>query len=61
MDYNDLSLVKFFFKHLTRYLKKQRGLFVLIDPYILENIRNAEGEIIHTYNNEKLDCIRCIV
>ena len=45
MDYNDLSLVKFFFKHLTRYLKKQRGLFVLIDPYILENIRNAEGKL----------------
>ena len=45
MDYSNIKLVHFFFKSLTEYLK-QNCLFVLVDPYILENLRNADGEIL---------------
>ena len=51
MDYSNIKLVHFFFKSLTEYLKKQNCLFVLVDPYILENLRNADGEILKSYDN----------
>ena len=35
-------------------MKKHRGLYVLTDPYILENIRNAQGEILESNNNKPL-------
>ena len=44
MDYSNIELVHFFFKSLTSYLK-HNCLYVLVDPYILENLRNADGEI----------------
>ncbi len=46
MDYTNQSLVAFFFKSLTSYLKKQNCLYVLVDPYLIENLRNADGEIV---------------
>lgn len=51
MDYRNLTLVRFFFKSLTDYLKKRNCLYVLVDPYLLENLRNAEGEIIESFDN----------
>ena len=51
MDYNNQSLVRFFFKSLTDYLKKRNCLYVLVDPYLLENLRNADGEIIESFDN----------
>lgn len=51
MDYSNIKLVHFFFKSLTDYLKKHNCLFVLVDPYILENLRNADGEILESYDN----------
>lgn len=51
MDYSNIELVHFFFKSLTAYLKKHNCLFVLVDPYILENLRNADGEILESYDN----------
>ncbi|MCQ9278293.1 aminoacyltransferase [Staphylococcus borealis] len=51
MDYSNIELVHFFFKSLTRYLKKHNCLYVLVDPYILENLRNADGEILESYDN----------
>ncbi|EHJ07306.1 aminoacyltransferase [Staphylococcus simiae] len=51
MDYSDQALVRFFFKSLTAYLKKQNCLYVLVDPYLLENLRTADGEIIKSYDN----------
>ena len=51
MDFKNLSLVRFFFKSLTSYLKKHNCLYVLVDPYILENVRNADGEILTSYDN----------
>lgn len=54
MNYTDVELVTFFFKHLTKYLKQNNCLFVLVDPYIIENIRNHDGEILKSYNNQQL-------
>lgn len=54
LDFSDYQLVRFFYKSLTKYLKKHRCLYVLTDPYILENIRNAQGEILESYNNKPL-------
>lgn len=51
MDYSNIELVHFFFKSLTSYLKKHNCLYVLVDPYILENLRNADGEILESYDN----------
>lgn len=46
MDYTHKELVDFFYTNLAAYLKKRRGLYVLVDPHILANYRNHEGEII---------------
>ncbi|PTF36580.1 aminoacyltransferase [Staphylococcus cohnii] len=54
LDFSDYQLVRFFYKNLTKYLKKHRGLYVLTDPYTLENIRNSQGEILESYNNKPL-------
>lgn len=54
MDYSNIKLVHFFFKSLTEYLKKQKCLYVLVDPYILENIRNADGEILKSFDNRAI-------
>ncbi|EKU50108.1 aminoacyltransferase [Staphylococcus massiliensis] len=51
MDYTNIPLVEFFFKELTAYLKRLNALFVLVDPYELENYRNTEGEIIESFDN----------
>ncbi|MCD8916211.1 aminoacyltransferase [Staphylococcus simulans] len=54
MDFNDLKLVEYFFASLTLYLKKQNALYVLVDPYVLASVREADGEIIESYNNHAL-------
>ncbi|MCQ9279099.1 aminoacyltransferase [Staphylococcus borealis] len=53
MDYSNLSLVEFFFRKLTHYVRMRRGVFILVDPYVLENIRSADGEIIEHFNNKQ--------
>ncbi|AGC91649.1 aminoacyltransferase [Staphylococcus warneri] len=54
LDFNNLELVKCFFKGLTTYLQKKRALFASIDPYILENVRNTAGDIVTPINNKEL-------
>ena len=49
-----MSLVDFYFSELTKYLKQHNCLYVLLDPYILENLRNADGEIKKSYDNRML-------
>lgn len=31
----------------------RRGVFILVDPYVLENIRSVDGEIIEHFNNKQ--------
>lgn len=54
MDYKDLNLVRFFFEQLNTYLKKQKCIYVLVDPYTLQNIRDSKGNIITAYDNKLL-------
>lgn len=54
MDYKNTALVEFFFAHLTKYLKRRRCLYVLTDPYLVENVRNARGEILHSNDNRSV-------
>lgn len=54
MDYKDLNLVRFFFEQLNIYLKKQKCIYVLVDPYTLQNIRDSKGNIITAYDNKLL-------
>lgn len=60
LDYSDITLVNFFFKSLATYLKQHNCLYVLLDPCILENLRNAFGSIldlaaaIYIYNDYEL-------
>ena len=54
LDFNNEKLVECFFTGLTRYLKRHKGLFVLVDPYILESNRDADGRILKSYDNSNL-------
>lgn len=46
MVYKNKALVQLFYSELAKYLKKRNGLFVLVDPHIIANYRNHEGEVI---------------
>ncbi|MBA8774139.1 peptidoglycan bridge formation glycyltransferase FemA/FemB family protein [Staphylococcus schleiferi subsp. coagulans] len=52
MDFHNTELVTFFFENLTQYLKKQNCLFTLVDPYMVINEYNADGEIIVSHHYE---------
>ncbi|HJF66675.1 MAG TPA: aminoacyltransferase [Staphylococcus kloosii] len=54
LDYQNKEVVQCFFKGLTKYLKKQKTLFVSVDPYIIENMRDADGEVLKSHDNTKL-------
>lgn len=54
LDFNNEELVSFFFENLTKYLKKQRCLYVLVDPYIVINKYEADGNKINEYEHHKL-------
>lgn len=54
LDFSNQSLVKCFFEGLKKYIKKQKALYILVDPYILENIRDSEGNVLETYDNTRL-------
>ncbi|WP_049409796.1 peptidoglycan bridge formation glycyltransferase FemA/FemB family protein [Staphylococcus pettenkoferi] len=54
MDYTNIELVDFYFRSLTDYLKKHNCLYVRVDPYILENLHTADGEIIKSYDRRML-------
>ncbi|MCO0860445.1 aminoacyltransferase [Staphylococcus pasteuri] len=54
LDYDNLSLLNYFFENLKVYTWKHKGVYVLVDPYIIENIRNPDGKIIKHYNNEQI-------
>lgn len=54
LDFNNQALVTCFFAGLKKYVKQHRGLFILVDPYVIENIRNPEGDIITSYDNKQL-------
>lgn len=48
-DHHDKTLVDFFYTHLTAYLKKHKGLFVLVDPYITRNHLDGDGYVTESF------------
>ncbi|MGV3244333.1 aminoacyltransferase [Staphylococcus sp. 11261D007BR] len=48
MDFDNTPLVHFFFKSLTSYLKRHKGLYVRVDPYAIQHVRGQDGHIITT-------------
>ena len=54
IDYNDFELLKEFTNELKKYIKKEKGIFVKIDPYVEYQERDNNGEIVKNgYNNKK--------
>lgn len=52
IDFENKELVHFFFHELEKYIKKYKGLFLRVDPYLPLLKRNHDGEVIERYNNE---------
>ena len=54
LDYNDFELLKEFTTELKKYIKKEKGIFVKIDPYVEYQERDNNGQIVENgYNNKK--------
>lgn len=54
-NYNDLSLLEEFTKHLKKYAKKKKAIFIKIDPDIKRHDLDIDGNIINKdQNNYKL-------
>ena len=54
LDFNDIKLVRFFFEKLEKYVRKHHGIYILADPYLIENKRDYEGKIIKQYDNTEV-------
>jgi len=54
IDYNDKELLKEFTIALKKYVKKEKGIFVKIDPYVEYQEHDNDGKVIEDgYNNKK--------
>lgn len=54
IDYNNKEILKEFTNQLKDYIKKEKGIFVKIDPYVEYQERDNNGEIIEDgYNNKE--------
>lgn len=52
MDYKDTNLLKFFVSKIKNYIKKNNGFILRIDPYIIKQQRDIDGNIVENgYNN----------
>ena len=50
IDYNNKELVKFYTDNLKKYAKKNKCMFIRLDPNVIYRLRDANGEI---YNDDK--------
>ena len=54
LDFNDEELLTTFTKNIKDYIKKKKGYVLRIDPYVLYQQRNLDGEIVEGgWNNKK--------
>lgn len=54
LDFNDENILSIFTKNIKDYIKKQKGYVLRIDPYVLYQQRNLDGEIVKDgWNNKK--------
>ena len=45
VDYNDFELLKFFTDEVKKYIKKNKGFMLTIDPNVIYRVRTSDGEI----------------
>lgn len=54
VDYHDKELLSFFTKELKKYIKKQGGFVLTIDPNVIYRVRTSDGDILSdSYTNEE--------
>ena len=53
LDYDDKKLLKEWTTELKKYVKKQKGIFVKIDPYVSYQERDNNGNIVENGKNNK--------
>ncbi|MDD3241475.1 MAG: peptidoglycan bridge formation glycyltransferase FemA/FemB family protein [Bacilli bacterium] len=54
IDFDNLELLKEFTKEIVNYAKKNKGIFIKLDPYIMYKERDIDGNIVNDgVNNEK--------
>lgn len=51
IDYNDIELIKSYTIRLKRLLKKQKFIFIKIDPYVLHRTLDRNGNVIKEHNS----------
>lgn len=54
IDYNDLEFVNIFTKEVIKYVKKNRGIFLKINPYVEFQKRDIDGNIMDNNSNQKI-------
>lgn len=54
LDYSDEAVFSAFFDGLTKYLKPKKALYLRVDPYVVINERNHEGEITQSMENDSI-------
>ena len=53
IDYDNLELLKFFTEEVKKYAKKEKAIFIKIDPYVSYQERDLEGKIVEDGKNNK--------
>ncbi|MGI6329524.1 MAG: lipid II:glycine glycyltransferase FemX [Bacilli bacterium] len=54
VDFNDYILLRNFTAHLQKFLYKQGFIYLKIDPYVINTVRNKEGQVIEEKNENAL-------
>lgn len=54
LDYTDKKLLTFFVENTKRYLKQNHGIFLKIDPNVIYQSRDINGELTNEINNKKI-------
>ena len=54
LDYSNKELLSFFTKEITRYLKKNGGMSLTIDPNVIYRVRSGDGEVIDKDKNDEV-------
>lgn len=53
IDYQDKILLKQFTKELKKFCRKEKGIFVILDPYILYKERDQDGDLVENGFNQE--------
>ena len=55
LDYNDTNFLRNFVEEIKKYVKKNKGIFIKINPYVEYQERDTNGDIVEGgYNNQKI-------